>query len=273
MSDAPTPQLAPVATGAAVESGEHRGEVARAAGPSSCGPRCRTSTSPRRGRRRAIAASAAARTSSGADIVSIHATSAPPATSASISSRKVSSASASVRLAERLEERAGRADRAGDDHRPLGGLGDLAGELGGRRASSPTRASAPWSASRWRLHAEGVRQDDVGAGVDEAAVQVLHPLGMVDVPELGRLAGVEAHRRSSWCRSRRRRAAPPGWRGARRVRRACPDRSAATRGVRGATFPRLPRRDDPMTDDVLDDLFSIRGKTAVDHRRHARASA
>ena len=44
----------------------------------------------------AMAAFAAARTSSGADIVSIHATSAPPATSASISSVNVSSASASV---------------------------------------------------------------------------------------------------------------------------------------------------------------------------------
>ena len=43
------------------------------------------------------------------------------------------------------------------------------------------------------MHAERVGEDDVGARVDEPAVQVLHPVGMVDVPELGRLTGVEAH--------------------------------------------------------------------------------
>ena len=40
---------------------------------------------------------------------------------------------------------------------------------------------------------EGVREDDVGAGVDELLVQRRHPLRAVDVPELGWLARRESH--------------------------------------------------------------------------------
>ncbi len=53
---------------------------------------------------------------------------------------------------------------------------------------------APCSVEAVPVAAERVGEDDVGAGVDEPPVQVLHPVGVVDVPELGRLTGVEAHR-------------------------------------------------------------------------------
>ena len=165
-------------------------------------------------------------------------------------------------LAERLEERARRSDRAGDHHRALGGLGHLAGELGGALRELADPGLGAVEREPVAVAAEGVGQDDVGARVDEPAVQVLDPVGVVDVPELGRLARRRGPSRSSWCRWRRRRAAHPWWRGARRDRRACRDRSAAAPG-RGATFPRFRGGRHQMTDDVLDELFSIRGKTAV----------
>jgi hypothetical protein len=40
--------------------------------------------------------------------------------------------------------------------------------------------------------AEAVGQDDVGARVDELAMEVDHTVGVVDVPELGAVAGFEA---------------------------------------------------------------------------------
>ena len=41
--------------------------------------------------------------------------------------------------------------------------------------------------------AEGVGQDDVGARLDEAAMQSLHALGMLEVPHFRRVAGDQAH--------------------------------------------------------------------------------
>ena len=41
------------------------------------------------------------------------------------------------------------------------------------------------------IAAEGVGQEDVGAGVDELLMQVPHLLGVVCVPELRRIAGTE----------------------------------------------------------------------------------
>ncbi len=38
---------------------------------------------------------------------------------------------------------------------------------------------------------EGVGQDDVGAGIDELLVQRAHPVGVVGVPELRRVAGTQ----------------------------------------------------------------------------------
>ena len=141
----------------------------------------------------AIAARAAARISSGADIVSIHATSAPPATRPRICSVNTSTASSSVSAP------------SGANSSPVGPT-DPATTTGRGAASATSRAS---SAARLvelehavlgvvqlqpvPVAAERVREDDVGARVDERPVQLLHPFGMVDVPELGRLARLEAH--------------------------------------------------------------------------------
>ena len=42
---------------------------------------------------------------------------------------------------------------------------------------------------------EAVGENDVGTGFDEAAVIGRDPVGMVDVPGLGRVAGLQAHRK------------------------------------------------------------------------------
>ena len=41
--------------------------------------------------------------------------------------------------------------------------------------------------------AEGIGQDDIGPGFDEAAVQVAHPFGMLEVPHFRRIARFQAH--------------------------------------------------------------------------------
>ena len=63
-----------------------------------------------------------------------------------------------------------------------------------RCASSPDAGLGAVQGEAVAVAAEGVGQDDVGAGVHEPPVQVLHPVGLVDVPELGCLAGLEPHR-------------------------------------------------------------------------------
>src|SRR5712671_5537706 len=77
MSDAPTPQLAPIANGAtgwnATVSASERGRRPIIVRPAVSNEQVITYGTPT-----AVAASAAAFTSSGDDIVSIHATSAPP---------------------------------------------------------------------------------------------------------------------------------------------------------------------------------------------------
>ena len=162
--------------------------------PSSCARRCRTSTSRRTGRPTAIAARAAARTSSGADIVSIHATSAPPSRRAAICSPNAATAASSVERAERLEELAGRPDRAGDHHRPARRRGDLAGDR--RRRPAPARrrgASAPCSVRRWRLQPNVLVRMMSAPASTKRRCSDADLVRCVDVPELGRLAGPEAH--------------------------------------------------------------------------------
>ena len=41
--------------------------------------------------------------------------------------------------------------------------------------------------------AEGVGEDDIGAGLDEAAMQCAHAFGMLDIPHFRRVAGDETH--------------------------------------------------------------------------------
>ena len=89
MSEAPTPQFAPVATGAS-DNPENTVVSAPGRRPIIVRPAVSKEQVATYGRPTSMAAAAAARISSGADIVSIHATSAPPAASAAISSRNVS---------------------------------------------------------------------------------------------------------------------------------------------------------------------------------------
>ena len=147
MSGAPTPQFAPVATGAvaspantAVRSPGSRPIIVR---PAVSNEHVATYGTPT-----AIAAPAAARTSSTADIVSIHATSAPPATSASICAPKVSSASASVRSPSGSKsDPVGPTEPATTTGRSADSATSHASSAA-RRSSSPTRDCAPCNASR-----------------------------------------------------------------------------------------------------------------------------
>ena len=95
MSEAPTPQFAPMASGCGSMpekiSSSAFGIMPIIVRPAVSNDMVHTYGMPTR-----IAASAAARASSGADMVSIHATSAPPAFKPSICSANASTASASV---------------------------------------------------------------------------------------------------------------------------------------------------------------------------------
>ena len=95
--------------------------------------------------------------------------------------------------AERGEQLAGRPDRARDDHRARRGVGNLTRELGGPLVELEDAILGAVQLQAVAVAAERVRQDDVGAGVDEGAVQLLDALGMLDVPELGRLPRLEPH--------------------------------------------------------------------------------
>ncbi len=136
----------------------------------------------------AIAPLAAARISSPADIVSIQQTSAPPAFSPSACSVKAATASSSVSAP------------SGTKSSPVGPM-EPATTIG-RRAASATRARELRGALVDLEHAvlglvqlqpvavgaEGVGEDDVGAGVDEGAEQRVDRVGVVEVPKLGRVA-------------------------------------------------------------------------------------
>src|SRR6185436_5559613 len=106
----------------------------------------------------------------------------------------------------------------------------------------------------------GVGQDDVGAGLDEAAVQVLHPVRVVDVSELRRLPGVQAHREVVGAGGAVGEQHTPGGEelgetGAHAGTVVLPSPGSALRSVASEEGR------SQMTDDVLDELFSIRGKT------------
>ncbi len=151
MSGAPTPQLAPNASGAAGRSAKTR---ARSPGSSPIIVRPAVSNEQVAvyGIPAAMDAVAAARTSSGADIVSIQMTSAPPAASPSICSRKTATASSRVSAP------------SGSNRSPVGPTepatttGRSAASATPRAmaaaalANSVTRCSARWRANRLRLH-------------------------------------------------------------------------------------------------------------------------
>ena len=95
--------------------------------------------------------------------------------------------------AERREQLARRPDGAGHHDGARCGVGDLTRELGGPLVELEHAVLGAVQFQAVAVAAERVRQDDVGARVDERPVQLLDALGMLRVPELGRLPRLEAH--------------------------------------------------------------------------------
>ena len=134
---------------------------------------------------------AAARISSAADIVSIQATSAPPSFRPSASSPNDSTAELSVSAP------------SGSNSSPVGptepattiGRGDASATSqaisAARLASSYDAALGLVQLEAMAVAAEGVGEDDVGAGIDELLMQRAHLVGLIDVPELRRVACTE----------------------------------------------------------------------------------
>ena len=93
---------------------------------------------------------------------------------------------------DRLHDFAGRTHAAGHHHLASAGIGNLARQHG-RRAVDLDHAVLPLvQLEPVARAAEAVGQDDVGAGIDKAAVQVADTIRVFEVPQLGRIAGNEA---------------------------------------------------------------------------------
>ena len=95
--------------------------------------------------------------------------------------------------AERHQQFAGRADRAGHDHLAAGLVGDGAGDLGGALVQRVDAILRMMQLQPVAGAAEGVGEDDVGAGVDEILVQAGDRLGRGLVQQFRRLAGLQPH--------------------------------------------------------------------------------
>ena len=99
--------------------------------------------------------------------------------------------------AERLEQLAGRADVAGDhDLAAAAGalvVGDAAGDAGGQLVQLGDAVLGLVQLQAIARAAEAIGEDDVGAGRDHGAVQRLDAVDVIDVPQLGRVAGEQAH--------------------------------------------------------------------------------
>ncbi len=94
---------------------------------------------------------------------------------------------------ERLEQRSGGAHRPGHHDRPICGVGHLAGEGGAGLVQLADSGLSMVQRQPAGVGPEGVGQHDVGSGVDEALVQRGHALGMIDVPQFGRVTRPETH--------------------------------------------------------------------------------
>ena len=88
---------------------------------------------------------------------------------------------------------AGRPHRARHHHRPPGGVGRLAGDLGRDPVQLADPALGLVQLEPAGVAAEAVGEKDVAAGADRAVVERAHLAGLALVPELGRLAGFEPH--------------------------------------------------------------------------------
>ncbi len=96
--------------------------------------------------------------------------------------------------AKRRQDLAGRPHRARDDHRPARPRRDRAGDLGGGAIDLGDPVAGIVEVEAVAVAAEAVGQDDVGAGLDEAAMDRGHPLRLVEIPQLARRAIGEAER-------------------------------------------------------------------------------
>ena len=94
---------------------------------------------------------------------------------------------------QRLEELACRPDRAGDHHGPAGGIGDAPGDPGRLAIVFAHLVLLLVQLQAIGAAPEAVGEDDVRSRLDHAAVKRLDALGMLEVPELGRIAAHEAH--------------------------------------------------------------------------------
>ncbi len=94
--------------------------------------------------------------------------------------------------AERCEQLTGGADAAGDGDRTAGLIGGPAGDRhgGGVELGHPGVEIVEGQAEA--VAAEGVGEDDVGAGVDEAAMDLFDQVGLLDIEQLRTTAAFEA---------------------------------------------------------------------------------
>ena len=95
--------------------------------------------------------------------------------------------------AERHEQLAGRADRARDDHLAAGLVGDAARDLGGALVQLVHAILRIVQLQPLARAAEGIGEDDVGAGIDEILVQRRDLFRGRLVPQFRRLAGFQPH--------------------------------------------------------------------------------
>jgi hypothetical protein len=94
---------------------------------------------------------------------------------------------------DRLQDLAGRAHGAGDDDLAPAFLARLTRQPGRGAVELGDPVLGPVQLEPVAGAAEGVGQDDVRAGFQKAAVQLEDALRVVDVPQLGRVAGLEPH--------------------------------------------------------------------------------
>src|SRR5579863_850533 len=144
--------------------------------------------------RSALAAVAAARISSGADMVSIQTTSTPPSFKPSICSAKAATASSSESGPSGARRSpVGPTEPATATDRPPCLIRLLARDFGGATIEFAHAILQRMQHEPAAIGAEAVGQDDVGARIDEIAMERGHAIRMGLVPQFRALAGGKAH--------------------------------------------------------------------------------
>src|SRR5262245_54569968 len=95
--------------------------------------------------------------------------------------------------ANRFENFARRPDRASDIDGPARRIGFRPGVPRSGNVDLAYPALRVVKLEAMAAAAEAVGQDDIGACLDEAAMQGSYSIGMLEVPQLRRIAGDEAH--------------------------------------------------------------------------------